>query len=33
MVEFLAATFAAVPTGSESDLIDIDALVAELLAG
>jgi hypothetical protein len=32
MVEFLAATFAAVPTGGESDLIDIDALVAELLA-
>lgn len=32
MVEFLAATFAAVPTGTESDLVDIDALVADLLA-
>jgi len=32
MVEFLAATFDAVPTGSESDLIDLDALVDALLA-
>jgi len=32
MVEFLAATFAAVPTGTESALLDLDALVADLLA-
>jgi hypothetical protein len=32
MVEFLTATYAAVPSGSESDLLDIDALVAQLLA-
>jgi hypothetical protein len=33
MVEFLTATYAAIPSGSESDLLDIDALVAQLLAG
>ena len=32
MVEFLAATFESVPTGSESSLIDLDALVDALLA-
>jgi hypothetical protein len=32
MVEFLTATYAAVPSGSESDLLDVDALVAQLLA-
>ena len=32
MVEFLAATFTAVPTGCESDLIDIDSLLEDLLA-
>src|SRR3954469_7432856 len=32
MVEFLAATYDAVPTGSESDLVDLDALVATLLS-
>ena len=32
MVEFLAATFEAVPTGTESDLIDLDALLDALLA-
>jgi hypothetical protein len=32
MVEFLAATFAVVPTGTESDLLDVDNLIAELLA-
>jgi hypothetical protein len=33
MVEFLAATFAVVPSGTESDLMDVDTLVAQLLAG
>ncbi|MFL6239621.1 MAG: SsgA family sporulation/cell division regulator [Actinomycetes bacterium] len=33
MVEFLTATYAAVPSGTESDLLDVDALVAQLLAG
>jgi sporulation and cell division protein SsgA len=33
MVEFLGATFDAVPTGTESDHLDVDALVAHLLAG
>jgi hypothetical protein len=32
MVEFLAATYAAVPSGCESDLLDLDSLVAQLLA-
>ena len=32
MVEFLTATYEAVPSGSESDLLDVDALVAQLLA-
>jgi hypothetical protein len=32
MVEFLSATYAAVPSGTESDLLDVDALVAQLLA-
>jgi hypothetical protein len=32
MVEFLTATYTAVPSGTESDLIDMDALVAQLLA-
>lgn len=32
MVEFLTATYAAVPSGTESDMIDMDALVAQLLA-
>ena len=32
MVEFLAATYTAVPSGSEADLLDVDALVAQLLA-
>jgi hypothetical protein len=32
MVEFLGATFDAVPTGTESDHFDVDALLAGLLA-
>ncbi|MDX6286180.1 MAG: hypothetical protein QOG53_1665 [Frankiales bacterium] len=32
MVEFLAATYAAVPSGTESELMDVDTLVAQLLA-
>ena len=32
MVEFLGATFDAVPTGCESDHFDVDALLAGLLA-
>ena len=32
MVEFLTATYTAVPSGSEGDLLDMDALVAQLLA-
>jgi hypothetical protein len=31
MQSFLARTFAAVPVGAESDFIDLDALVADLL--
>jgi hypothetical protein len=32
MVEFLAATYDSVPTGAESALLDVDSLVAALLA-
>ena len=32
MVEFLTATYEAVPSGSETELLDVDALVAQLLA-
>lgn len=32
MVEFLTATYAAVPSGTEGDLVDMDALIAQLLA-
>ena len=31
MVEFLTATYAAVPSGTESDLVDVDALISALL--
>ena len=33
MVEFLAATYDAVPSGAESDLVNLDALIDQLLAG
>ena len=33
MVEFLTSTYASVPSGTESDLLDIDALIGQLLAG
>ena len=32
LVEFLTMTYAAVPTGAESDHVDVDAELAELLA-
>jgi hypothetical protein len=32
MAEFLAATYDAVPSGSESDLLDLDAVIEALLA-
>jgi hypothetical protein len=32
MVQFLSATYVAVPSGSEADLLDIDALIAQLIA-
>jgi hypothetical protein len=33
MVEFLSSTYASVPSGTESDLLDIDAVIERLLAG